>query len=318
MHEDLRDRVVLVTGSSRGIGAAVAAAFAEVGARVVVHGRDEVALTAARRRIESAGGRALIVTGDVTRAAELDRMRERITAEWGPVDVLVANAGGSTSRPMPIEDIDEDDWRADLDRNLTATFLTVKCFLPDMKQRGSGAIITVSSAAGRRASAHTLVAYGAAKAGVQILTQDLAAQVGPAGIRVNCVAPETILTEANEAWIPADQREQLVRAHPVPLLDSFTSGTGRRGRGPFAVSSDGLLMAMSAIKDRANAERLAAVVSGLTSLAGGASTWYALGPLNRVIIDLAEGYLLVASISSGSVLGVIADRSANLSTSRTR
>jgi 3-oxoacyl-[acyl-carrier protein] reductase len=218
MHEDLRDRVVLVTGSSRGIGAAVAAAFAEVGARVVVHGRDEVALTAARRRIESAGGRALIVTGDVTRAAELDRMRERITAEWGPVDVLVANAGGSTSRPMPIEDIDEDDWRADLDRNLTATFLTVKCFLPDMKQRGSGAIITVSSAAGRRASAHTLVAYGAAKAGVQILTQDLAAQVGPAGIRVNCVAPETILTEANEAWIPADQREQLVRAHPVRRL----------------------------------------------------------------------------------------------------
>ncbi len=97
------------------------------------------------------------------------------------------------------------------------------------------------------------------------------------------------------------------------LLDSFTSTTAGVLEA-IAVSSDGLLIAMSAIKDRANAERLAAVVSGLTSLAGGASSWYALGPINRVIIDMAEGYLLVTAISSGSVLGVIADRSANLST----
>jgi predicted regulator of Ras-like GTPase activity (Roadblock/LC7/MglB family) len=97
------------------------------------------------------------------------------------------------------------------------------------------------------------------------------------------------------------------------LLDSFTSGTAGVVEA-IAVSSDGLLMAMSAIKDRANAERLAAVVSGMTSLAGGITASYALGPLNRVIIDLAEGYLLVTAISAGSVLGVIADRTANLST----
>src|SRR6476646_7887319 len=97
------------------------------------------------------------------------------------------------------------------------------------------------------------------------------------------------------------------------LLDSFTSGTAGVLEA-IAVSSDGLLIAMSAIKDRANADRLAAVVSGLTSLAGGASSWYALGPINRVIIDMVEGYLLVTAISSGSVLGVIADRSVNLST----
>src|SRR3954463_7331491 len=88
------------------------------------------------------------------------------------------------------------------------------------------------------------------------------------------------------------------------LLDSFTSGTAGVVEA-IAVSSDGLLMAMSAIKDRANAERLAAVVSGMTSLAGGITASYALGPMNRVIIDLAEGYLLVTAISSGSVLGVI-------------
>jgi predicted regulator of Ras-like GTPase activity (Roadblock/LC7/MglB family) len=97
------------------------------------------------------------------------------------------------------------------------------------------------------------------------------------------------------------------------LLDSFTAGTAGVIEA-IAVSSDGLLIAMSAIKDRPNAERLAAVVSGLTSLAGGASSWYAMGPINRVIVDMAEGYLMVTAISSGSVLGVIADRSANLST----
>lgn len=97
------------------------------------------------------------------------------------------------------------------------------------------------------------------------------------------------------------------------LLDSFTSNTAGVTEA-IAVSSDGLLMAMSAINDRANAERLAAVVSGMTSLAGGVSSWYALGDLNRVVVDLSDGYLLITSISAGSVLGVIADRTANLGT----
>lgn len=97
------------------------------------------------------------------------------------------------------------------------------------------------------------------------------------------------------------------------LLDSFTSSTAGV-KEAIAVSSDGLLMAISAIDDRANAERLAAVVSGLTSLAGGVASWYSLGDLNRVIVDMADGYLLITAISAGSVLGVIADRSANLGT----
>ncbi|GLH95821.1 roadblock/LC7 domain-containing protein [Phytohabitans aurantiacus] len=97
------------------------------------------------------------------------------------------------------------------------------------------------------------------------------------------------------------------------LLDSFTSSTAGV-REAIAVSSDGLLMAKSNIADRANAERLAAVVSGMTSLAGGAANWYSLGGLNRVVIDMTGGYLLVTSISAGSVLGVIADRTASLGT----
>jgi 3-oxoacyl-[acyl-carrier protein] reductase len=214
----LKDRVALVTGSSRGIGAAIALTFAQAGARVVLHGRDEAALASVRARITDIGGQATYVTGDVTVAADLDRMREQILDGYGHPDVLVANAGGSHSRPTPIEDITEESWRADIDQNLTGTFLTVKCFLPGMKQRRSGSIITLSSAAGRRPSGHTLVAYGAAKAGVQIFTQDLAAQVGPYGIRANCLAPETILTETNERWIPADTQRALAESHPLRRL----------------------------------------------------------------------------------------------------
>ena len=95
------------------------------------------------------------------------------------------------------------------------------------------------------------------------------------------------------------------------LLDSFTANTVGVLEA-VAVSSDGLPIAMSAIKDRANADRLAAVVSGMTSLAGGAAHCYSLGDLNRVIVDLTRGYLLVTAISVGSVMGVIASRSANL------
>lgn len=218
MYDDLRDRVILVTGSSRGIGAAMAEAFAGAGARVVLHGRDEDALATVRGRIEQGGGRVMSVTGDVTRSADLERMRTTITETYGPVDVLVANAGSTGSRPAPIEEITEESWRSDVELNLTATFLTVKCFLPDMKRRASGCILTVSSAAGRRASAHTIVAYAAAKAGVQLFTQDLAAQVGPFGIRANCLAPETIITETNAAWIPAEQQARLVEQHPIRRL----------------------------------------------------------------------------------------------------
>jgi 3-oxoacyl-[acyl-carrier protein] reductase len=214
----LKDRVALVTGSSRGIGAAIATTFAQAGARVVLHGRDEAALASVQARITDLGGQAIGVTGDVTLAADLARMRERIRDGYGHLDVLVANAGSSDSRPTPIEDITEESWRADIDRNLTGTFLTVKCFLPGMKERRSGSIITLSSAAGRKPSGHTLVAYGAAKAGVQIFTQDLAAQVGPYGIRANSLAPETILTETNQRWIPADTQRSLAESHPLRRL----------------------------------------------------------------------------------------------------
>jgi 3-oxoacyl-[acyl-carrier protein] reductase len=214
----LDGKVALVTGSSRGIGATIAALFARHGARVVLHGRDTDALEAVRREIEDAGGTAMAVTGDITSFGNIEAMRATIEASFGPVEVLVAATGGSTSRPTPIEDITEESWRNDIDQNLTATFLTVKSFLPGMKQRGAGTIVTMSSAAGRRATGHTLIAYAAAKAGVQLFTQNLAAQAGPYGVRANCIAPEIIMTEKNQQWIPAEQQRKLVDHHPIRRL----------------------------------------------------------------------------------------------------
>ena len=214
----LQDHVALVTGSSRGIGAAIATRLSEQGANVVVHGRDSAALDTVRARIQAAGGTALSVLGDLTRFADVEAIRGRVEEQFGPVDLLVANAGGSPSRPGPLEEITELDWHASVDTNLTATFLTVKSFLPGMKQRRRGTIITMSSAAARRSNEASPVAYAIAKAGIEQLTKNLAAQAGPFGIRVNCIAPETILTERNQREIPQDIQAQLRDTHPIRRL----------------------------------------------------------------------------------------------------
>jgi 3-oxoacyl-[acyl-carrier protein] reductase len=214
----LKDKVALVTGSSRGIGAAIAALFAREGAKVALHGRDAEALSALLADIMRAGGEAIDVTADVTKFTEIEAMRRHIEGALGPVDILVANAGGSFTTPGPLEQTREEEWRASIDGNLTATFLTIKGFLPRMKERRTGNIITMSSAAARRPHPKSPIAYAAAKAGIEILTQDLAGQVGPYGIRANCIAPETILTERNKGRIPSAQQEDLIELHPIKRL----------------------------------------------------------------------------------------------------
>ena len=197
----LDGRIALITGSTRGIGAGIAAEFARRGAAVAVHGRDRAAADDVAAAINRDGGKAMAVTGDVTDFGQVEAVRREIEDAWGPVDVLVANAGGSFTRPAPLEDLPEDGWRATVEGNLLATFLTLKSFLPGMKQRRRGAIITIGSTAGRRANPQSPIPYAAAKAGIALLTQDVAAQAGPFGVRANCIAPETILTEGNQARI---------------------------------------------------------------------------------------------------------------------
>ena len=247
----LENKVALVTGSSRGIGAAIARTFAEAGAKVAVHGRDAAAADSVRVDIEKSGGHAAPFLADLTRFDAIEAMRLAIEGRLGPVDVLVTNAGGNEfAPPGPLEDIEPAAWQATVDANLTATFLTVKSFLPGMKSRKSGAIITLSSAAARRPTAHSPAPYTAAKAGIQLLTQVLAAQAGPFGVRANCIAPETILTERNEQRIPKPQQETLAGSHPVARL-----GT------PLDVASAALFLA---------SEQSSWITGTLLDIAGGA------------------------------------------------
>ncbi len=214
----LEGQTALVTGSSRGIGAAVARTFAEHGARVVLHGRDESALKTLEGEISRRGGHAMYVLAELTKFSDIEVMRQKVENTFGAVDILVANAGGSFTTPAPLEKIPEDGWHASVEGNLTATFLTLKSFLPGMKERKHGVIITVSSSAGRRPNEHSPIPYPAAKAGIQILTQHVAAEAGKYGIRVNCIAPETILTEKNLGWISKEQQESLKQFHPLKRL----------------------------------------------------------------------------------------------------
>lgn len=214
----LNDRVALVTGSSRGIGAAIAAELAREGAAIAVHGRDGDAVSSGAAALASGGGKAIGVTGDLTSFEQVEAVRGQVEAELGPVDILVANAGGNLTPPAPFEEIPEAGWRATIDANLLTTFLTLKSFLPGMKARHRGSVITVSSAAGRHANGRSPIAYAAAKAGVALLTQEVAVQAGPFGVRVNCIAPETILTERNYERIPAQQQQAMADWHPLKRL----------------------------------------------------------------------------------------------------
>lgn len=185
----LNKKVALVTSSSRGTGAAIARLFAQEGATVVVNGRDVEAMGSVQAEIEQAGGRAMRVAADITQFAEIERMRSQIEQAFEPVDILVANTGGNPTLPGPLEEISEAGWRVAIEANLTATFLTLKSFLPGMKERKTGNIITISSASARRPSPRSPIPYAAAKACTQLMTQDLAAQTGHSAFEPTALPP---------------------------------------------------------------------------------------------------------------------------------
>jgi 3-oxoacyl-[acyl-carrier protein] reductase len=220
-YPDLAGKVAVVTGSSRGIGAATCRLLAANGAKVVVNGRDPDAAEATAEAIRQDRGTATGVVADVTDADSLDRLRQETERVYGPVDVLGAFVGGGGPPPGPTAEITPEEWRVAIDGNLTVTFLTLRSFLPGMVERGRGSIITLASTAARLASGERIGAptgYATAKAGVVRLTQEVAKEAAPQGVRVNCVSPSTILTERLEEMIPADRRSQMTAMHPLGRL----------------------------------------------------------------------------------------------------
>jgi 3-oxoacyl-[acyl-carrier protein] reductase len=215
-YPDLQGRTVVVTGGSRGIGAQTARAFAAQGAQVCAVGRDRAALDDVVTGITADGGTAIAVPADVTDSAALGRLRDEVEARLGPVHVLAAFAGGQGA-PVPTPELTEQRWREVLDSELTSAFLTVQAFLPGMLERGSGSILTMSSAAGRQPSQANL-AYGVANAGLVMLTRQLATEIGPRGVRINTLAPSSIRTEKVEARMPPEVKEQVAALHPLRRL----------------------------------------------------------------------------------------------------
>jgi 3-oxoacyl-[acyl-carrier protein] reductase len=190
---DLNGKIALVTGGSRGIGAAVAVALAEAGADVAVNYREraEAAATVAKD-IERTGRRALAVGADVSSSGAVAKMIERITAELGPIDILVNNAG--IGRRRAPEELDEAEWDATIAVNLKGAFLCTQAVLPGMQARGFGRIVNISSGAARGPGGIG-VHYNASKAGLEGLTRGYAARLARTGITVNAVAPSLIETE---------------------------------------------------------------------------------------------------------------------------
>jgi 3-oxoacyl-[acyl-carrier protein] reductase len=191
--QDLSNRVALVTGASRGIGAAIALALARAGADVAVnYHRQAQAADAVCRDIGSLGRKALAVQANVSLAAEVKRMVAEVEQRLGQVEILVNNAG--ISRPQKLEDITESDWDELLTANLKSVFLVTQAVVAGMRRRKWGRIINLSSVAahtGGVVGAH----YAASKAGILGLTHSLASTLAREGITANAIAPALIATE---------------------------------------------------------------------------------------------------------------------------
>lgn len=212
-YSELKDKVVLVTGSSKALGAETARAFSRAGAKVVVNGRDQQVLNRVIESIQSEGGECLAVTADVTSGTDLARLRTAIYECFGLLDILLAFAGG-LGNPVPVLDITEEQWRKTLDSDLTSKFLSVKTFVPDMKSRGKGNIILMSSTAGRSVSLAS-AAYGAAQAATLMFMRHLAVELGPFGIRANAIAPSIVRNEKIEKFMPAEAQTKVAEQLPL-------------------------------------------------------------------------------------------------------
>jgi len=200
MSQSLADRVALVTGGGRGVGKGIALALARAGARVGINyrrSRDAAEETAAE--IRRLGGRAVTVRADVSVSADVSAMIREVVDQLGTLDVLVNNAGMQTWSPLL--EVTEADWDRVIDVNLKGCFLCTQAAARYMKDHGGGAIVNIGSGSNKMPFPN-LAAYTASKGGIELLTRVAAVELGPLGIRVNCVAPGAIEIERTRQELP--------------------------------------------------------------------------------------------------------------------
>jgi NAD(P)-dependent dehydrogenase (short-subunit alcohol dehydrogenase family) len=212
-------KVIVITGAGSGIGRTAALAFAREGGSVVIGDINETEGNETARQILESGGYATAVGCDVRNAQEVQALIARAVADFGGVDVLYNNAG--VVRYGTVEELSVEDWDFQLDINLKGTFLTCKYAIPEMRKRGSGAIVNTASVQAF-ASQKTVPAYAASKGGVVSLTTTIALDHADDNIRCNCIAPGTIRTpmvdQAAETFGPDDPEAAIAewgRLHPL-------------------------------------------------------------------------------------------------------
>src|SRR6185369_11453081 len=212
---DVTGKVALVTGSSSGIGRASAKALAANGARVAInfHSNQEGA-EATRAEIVAAGGTAITVKADVAKASDVQALVEHTVKELGPVDILVNNAGSLVER-LRILELTEERWDEVIDLNLKSAFLCCRAVAASMMERKSGAIINVSSIAGRTGGALGSIHYSTAKGGIITFTKGLAKELAPHEVRVNAVSPGVIATPYHEQFSSADMMKAYIGMIPL-------------------------------------------------------------------------------------------------------
>ena len=211
----LTDRVAIVTGAGRGIGEAIALAYAEVGAHVVVAARTQGAIEETAARARDCGVRAIAVPCDVTVQEQLENLIAATMSEFGRIDLLVNNAGGWP--PQPALQTTPKEFTAAFQFNVTSAFALTQLAVPRMVETaGEGAVINISSVAGREISP-CFAAYGTAKAALSFLTQELAQDFAPK-VRVNAIAVGSILTQALESILTEDIEKKMVDLTPLARL----------------------------------------------------------------------------------------------------
>lgn len=211
---DISDRLALVTGSSRGLGARMALGLAERSARVILHGRDEARLAEQTEAMRAAGAApAGSITFDVTDANAVADGIRRLTDTHGVPNILVNNAG--LQRRAPFAEFDPSDWDAVIASNLSSAFYVSHALAAAMIERGSGKIVNIGSVQSKLAR-QTIAPYGASKGGVALLTQGMAADLASHGIQVNCLSPGYFQTDMNTAlWQDDDFNAWIEKRTPA-------------------------------------------------------------------------------------------------------
>ena len=210
----LKDKVALITGSTKGIGLSIAETYAAAGAKVVISSRKAEVCEAVANELREKGFEAIAKPCHIGDKAQLQDLVDTTLATWGKIDVLVCNAA---TNPVygPLSDLTDDAWDKIMDTNVKSTFWLCNMVLPGMAEAGGGSVILLSSIAAIKGN-DKIGCYGMSKAAEAALTRNLAVEWGPKGIRVNAIAPGVVVTDFAKALVEDPKRKAIVE-NQTPL-----------------------------------------------------------------------------------------------------